>query len=371
MKQPGKPIFQFGSVIFMLLLGIIACGLPTEIPPTPTLNLPITFTIQAAIQQTATVVALTPTALPTSTATVAPPPAATIPCDAAEITGESEPRERAILKFGAKTNKIWRLKNIGACAWTTRYILSSKGGSLPSSDNLIFLSNAVAPGEVIEVSVPITAPNTYGFYQEGWVLLNANGQSVNVQNTSDSTLWIKIIASDASYDLVNSACDANWLNSNARKMNCPGQTSDQAFIIPLPFNAPNSVYAEDGRNYAFGLLMWPGAQNDGFISGIYPPQTIHTNDHFYALVGCLYKDGGSRCNIRFQVSVKSTIPGEPDKILTERSEIAEGSLNQLSADLSPFVGQNIQLILTVITNGPADYNQAIWVAPRIAPYSQP
>ncbi|MFC2064614.1 NBR1-Ig-like domain-containing protein [Chloroflexota bacterium] len=82
---------------------------------------------------------------------------------------------------GSQFIKTWRIRNIGQCTWTTAYHLVYGWASdnwesiktFPPAD--VYLTQSVAPGEEMEISITLTAPNGSNPYSASFRLQNANG----------------------------------------------------------------------------------------------------------------------------------------------------------------------------------------------------
>ena len=89
---------------------------------------------------------------------------------------------------GTPFTKQWRVKNVGACTWTTDYYLDFVGGNKPGADmsgERIYLDREVHPGETYDLALDLIAPGEPGPYQGFWRLFNAQGQDF-------AELWVGI-----------------------------------------------------------------------------------------------------------------------------------------------------------------------------------
>lgn len=135
--------------------------------------------------QTTTIPAALPTTVPST-------PTAITRCDwvsfIADITVPDEST------FGPSTSfvKTWRLKNIGACTWTTSYSLVFVSGDQMGNTTAIVLPKNVAPGETVDVSVTLTSPAASKGYKGNWMLKNASGVTFGSGPNASSAFWVKI-----------------------------------------------------------------------------------------------------------------------------------------------------------------------------------
>jgi hypothetical protein len=88
-------------------------------------------------------------------------------CNRAEFLGENYP-DYSRFDEGDHFTKTWVLRNTGRCTWTTDYKLVFTSGNSMSGDICIPLSEEVEPGEIVELSVDLTAPYRDGTYKGNW-----------------------------------------------------------------------------------------------------------------------------------------------------------------------------------------------------------
>lgn len=92
---------------------------------------------------------------------------------------------------GEPFKKTWRITNTGTATWTTDYSLAFvEGDQLDAATTP--LPQAVAPGEVVDVSVDMVAPLTPGEYTSYWKLRDANGHTFGLGSDAADPVWVKI-----------------------------------------------------------------------------------------------------------------------------------------------------------------------------------
>lgn len=171
-----------------LILAITACkpATPTEDPILKITS--IAATVQAEITQTALAMPTpTPTLTPTATATLSPvTPTPDIPFSTATKsanpgTGDDAKFDQditipdgSIIPPGASFSKTWSLINSGTTTWTKDYQLMYVFG--PQATVLsVNLTQDVAPGQAVQITVPFVAPATNGSYVSWWQMYSAAG----------------------------------------------------------------------------------------------------------------------------------------------------------------------------------------------------
>jgi hypothetical protein len=93
---------------------------------------------------------------------------------------------------GESFEKTWRLENFGTCTWTSAYQLVFDDGDQMGAPDAVPLPDAVPPGEVVDVSVELTAPEEPGSHQGFWKLRNAEGVRFGLGDESEAAFWVKI-----------------------------------------------------------------------------------------------------------------------------------------------------------------------------------
>lgn len=82
--------------------------------------------------------------------------------------------------------KTWQVKNDGSTSWGSGYSLVFVGGNQMGGPASVPISQSVAPGGVVEISVDLTAPSTPGEYIGYWRMSNAQGQLFS------NSIWVAI-----------------------------------------------------------------------------------------------------------------------------------------------------------------------------------
>ena len=96
-------------------------------------------------------------------------------CDYSAFIADLDITDYSKVTPGTVFIKTWRIKNIGTCTWTTQYRLQYISGT-PMGADTIYLPRTVAPGETIDLSLQMTAPDVEEDYSNFWRLRNAAGE---------------------------------------------------------------------------------------------------------------------------------------------------------------------------------------------------
>lgn len=185
-------------VIFALFLS--ACNLPSKNPQdasatsaaqtveailsaTPVNPTPI-FTLTSSEPAT-----ITP--IPSPVFTNTPAATATPNCPLAEFVADVTIPDGTVVTPGQNFNKKWRLKNIGACAWSGYTLVFDSGESMNGPTTKAI--GTVNPGQEIDIDVDLKAPTTAGTYRGYWRLVtNENVLVPIVKGYQGRTFFVEV-----------------------------------------------------------------------------------------------------------------------------------------------------------------------------------
>jgi len=325
-----------------------------------------------------TVTGTPPTATPTKTGTVQPNA-----CDRAQFVADVTIPDGTGLAPGIGFNKTWRLKNIGTCTWTNYSLIFDSGEKMGGNDSYL-ISNTVAPGQTVDITIPLTSPTTAGTYRGYWKLRNNTGIPFGIGTGGTKSFWVEIKvtgtginpgtatktntpgtpvtpatpAAGTSYDFAANVCAATWY-SGAGQLPCPGTDGDAKGFILIA----NPSRLENGTNDSrTGLLTFPQNINNGYIQGIYPSYLVKSGDKFRATIGCEINATSCYVVFRLDYSVSGSTSIQTFWAFVEKYE---GQVYNADIDLSALAGQNIKFILTVLSTGSPAGDRALWTAPHI------
>lgn len=148
-----------------------------------------TATVTPEPSGTATV---TQTQPPTNTLAPVQPTAAPQVCDKAAFVADVTIPDGTLMKAGEEFTKTWRLKNVGTCTWTTDYAAVFKYEEKMGAPSTVDFTKNVAPGETIDISVDLVAPDANGQYTGYWILRNADGKEFSSGGSRDGTFYVQI-----------------------------------------------------------------------------------------------------------------------------------------------------------------------------------
>jgi hypothetical protein len=263
---------------------------------------------------------------------------------------------------GATFKKTWRLKNIGTCTWTTSYSLVFDSGERMGAPASVTFPASVGPGQTVDLTVDMTAPNAAGHYIGYWRFKNASGTLFGIGLYANKSWWVEINVTGSSqggvaYDFTANAGSATW-SSGAGGLSFPGTNPDtKGFALKAdPPSFESGVIASQP-----GLLFSPHQITNGFIQAVYPDFAVQSGDRFQATVGCEFNATSCYVAYRLDYQVGSTI-----RTFWSFREKYEGWTYNVNLDLSPLAGQTAKFILYVSAYGSPVGDFALWGNPIIA-----
>ncbi|MFP3852729.1 MAG: PA14 domain-containing protein [Anaerolineales bacterium] len=90
-------------------------------------------------------------------------------------------------------DKTWRLRNAGTCTWTTEYDLVFVSGNRMQGPSAKNLPRSVAPGDTVDLTVRLKAPEDTGLYRGYWMLQSEQNQLFGLGTRANSPFWVQII----------------------------------------------------------------------------------------------------------------------------------------------------------------------------------
>lgn len=366
MKQKSS----LATAIAALTAAILACNMPFIASSTPpaaaTLGQLYTAAAQTLEARQTEVASATATTTATGSfptlvaATASKTPPSVSLCDAAAFVRDVTIADGTTMDAGDDFTKTWRLSNVGTCSWTPSYALVFVSGNRMHGPVASGIPGTVNPGESIDVSVALSAPEEGGEYQGYWKLRNPAGTLFGIGAGAQGAFWVKVRVpgqAHTAYDFARRYCEADWENDR-RELPCPGADGDaKGYVLEV-----EDVVMENGSSQdEAGLFTVPRDANNGLISGQYPPIQIREGDHFQAKVNCAYR--ATACNVIFSLSYQ--INDGTIRNLGRWSEAYEGKFYPIDLDLSALEGRNVKFILSVTANGPFNQDRAVWIGPRV------
>ena len=121
--------------------------------------------------------------------------------DAAEFVTDVTIPDGTKLKPNETFIKTWRLRNNGSATWTTAYMIYFTNGEQMGAPGSLPIPANVAPGQSIDVSVPMTAPAKAGSAVGLWMLRGAQKNPFGVGPGANEPIYVQIaVAADGAVD---------------------------------------------------------------------------------------------------------------------------------------------------------------------------
>lgn len=322
----------------------------------PTFTPAATATIWTLPPPSPTAVFVFPTAKPVQVGPALPA------CDLVEVTDTSYPPGSDLAPM-QEFDKSWKFKNIGSCTWTTGYSLVFVSGNDLSGSGSTSFPKSVAPGETIEMTVKMQAPNLMNNYIGNWMLRNADGKKFGVgPNGKDPfTVEIDVLGyMPVSYNFFERACEAKW-TSGAGELPCPDTAAspDEKGVVQKILKPHLETGGIDNEP---ALLTQPQANIDGYITGKFPAYTVKAGEHFYVALLCQY--GATLCDVTF--TIEYMLEGTTSIVrLGTWNEKYDDSITYVDLDLTSLVGKSVIFLLSVEPNQTFQQAEALWLAPVI------
>jgi hypothetical protein len=255
------PILISTTILAAFGMMLSACNLPTN----RTTQTPGPEQVYTAAAQTvaASITKIPPTATakpnPTATqqlqVTLSPGPVinpATVtpsaPCDQAEFVSDVTVPDDTLVSPGSAFTKTWKLQNVGSCPWTTAYKLVFDSGDAMNGPTAMNLPSSVGPGQVMDLSVNLTAPSQPGSYQGFWRLQNLTGGKFGLKSNRNGPFWVKIKVG------ASTAFAVNGVNVNV-------DTSSYSGVCPHTFNLSGTMNASTAGKATYFWEFSDGAKS--------------------------------------------------------------------------------------------------------------
>ena len=103
------------------------------------------------------------------------PSATPLPCNRPKFQSETIP-DNTSFDAGDAFTKSWTIRNDGTCPWDSSYRFVFTEGSQMGGPTSVSLPKVVAPGEMVTISLSLTAPAANGLYSGIWRFKSGSGE---------------------------------------------------------------------------------------------------------------------------------------------------------------------------------------------------
>jgi photosystem II stability/assembly factor-like uncharacterized protein len=289
-----------------------------------------------------------------------PPALAATYCDHAQFVSDLTVPDGSSFGPGATFTKTWRLMNIGTCTWTTAYNLVWVGGEVLGAPLSLKLPADVPPGQVVDISINLTAPTTPANYKGFFKLSNSANVQFGIGDSANNPIWVDINVISVSgviYDFVANAPYAQW-KSGAGLLPFPGTSGDSRGFA---FQVNNPHLEDDSLDTAPGLLTVPQNKFNGYIQATFPEFQVQQGDRLQTLVNCEF--GATNCYVTFRIDY--LLPNGAQRTLWSWKEAYDKRFYRADLDLNSLAGQKVRFVFMLLSSGFASSDRPIWGSPRI------
>ena len=166
-------------------------------PPTATRELPPTNPVVptatiAPTDEAEVTATLDPAATPATPTTGAPVATAVAGANVAEFVADVTVPDGTNFTPGETFVKTWRLKNVGTSTWSTGYLFVYAKGEQMAGPQTQPLPNSVAPGQTVDISLDLTAPDRLGSHTGFWQLRTDAGQPFGIGTGANEPVYVQI-----------------------------------------------------------------------------------------------------------------------------------------------------------------------------------
>ena len=178
----------YTSLLMIFLLSACAGNatpVATVVPSTQTPTAQV-FITQASAPQ------LPPTQAPATAEPIVTNPAGCT--DSASFVEDVTVPDNTNFNQGDVIHKVWRVKNMGTCAWNAQYTLVFSSGDEMSAHSSTPLS-ATQPGGTLDIALDLVAPKENGSYRGDFEIDNPSGVAMPIDQAK--TLWVAITVGGA------------------------------------------------------------------------------------------------------------------------------------------------------------------------------
>jgi hypothetical protein len=258
--------------------------------------------------------------------------------------------------------KTWKLRNIGTCTWNTNDVsMFFDSGTQMGAPASVPMPSTVAPGNTVDITVDMKAPNSAGRYIGYWKFKTAQGTIFGIGVTANKAWWVEInvlgsTTGSVALDFTADAQKATW-SSGAGGLTFPGTDGDtKGFAL----RKDKPKYENGSEGAQAGLLFAPQNITNGFIQARYPVFRVDASDTFQTTVGCEF--GATTCYVAYRLDYE--IGGVIKTYWTFRERF-EGLSYTAKINLAPLAGKDVTFILFVSAYGSPAGDRALWGNPVI------
>lgn len=188
--EPATPIAgeEIGKTAVAAAAATMTAIKPSDVPLTQT-ALPPTATLTSTATLVPSETPILATVTPTATATNTP-----LPCNAVQYVSDVTYVDDSEVKAGTSFTKTWRLKNTGSCTWTADYrLIFASGDAMSAAAETVLTTGQTPPGETLDASVALVAPEGAGTYRGAFKLRAPDGTTFGIGASGAEAFWVQVV----------------------------------------------------------------------------------------------------------------------------------------------------------------------------------
>ena len=230
------------------------------------------------------------------------------------------------------------------------------------------IGKSVAPGETVDLSVAMVAPNKKDSYKGYWMLRDEADKRFGLGSNANQSFWvaIKVIEEKSStipdpiypLDFTANICSAGWY-SNAGDVSRP--CTNATLGEPQWVNVTMKPVFEGGIKEDERTIIMRLEKPGDWMVGLYPAFKVENGDSFVAWLGCT--NSNTTCDVVLSLDYKI---GDGDQInLGKWIETLDGKITKVDLDVSKLEGKNVTFILGVSNKNASGPVEVFWFIPSI------
>jgi hypothetical protein len=164
-------------------------------------------------------------------------------------------------------------------------------------------------------------------------------------------------AAEVVYSFIDQMCVADW-EDNLGDLPCPSMGDDLRGAV---YVLEDSVLEDGTRPNDPVLITIPEMVQNGWIKGAFPVFHVREGDQFRGTIGCLNEQ--TACDVDFELNIR--VDSGPVQPLGSWKESYDGSVAEITIDLTPLAGKSVTFIFEVHGETASFQNLAFWLRPSI------